>query len=454
MKLKRRKVVLAGDGDGLLWKAELIAAAGADLLILSPGTPELFAPLVGARAQVEPRGWQPNDLDGAIFAVAECESEEEATAFVAAARQAGAVVNVIDKPAFCDVQFGAIVNRSPLVVSISTDGAAPVFGQAIRAKIEAMLPTGLQGWAQAARDWRDDPKRLDLPFRARRALWEGFTARALAAPHVAPDEADRRAFLSHSASPAPSGRVSLVGAGPGDPELLTLKAVRVLQSADVILHDDLVSAQVLDFARREAKRMLVGKTGHGPSCTQSDINALMISLARQGRHVVRLKSGDPGIFGRAGEEIAACHAVGIPVEIVPGISAAQAAGASLCVSLTHRDHAQRLQFVTGHDRAGALPGTIDWRALADEAATTAVYMPGRTIAGWTGEALKAGLSPDIPACLVARVSRPDERIVTATLGELAQAYDKARLDGPVIALLGRALGEAIRQPQEGLAQAV
>jgi uroporphyrin-III C-methyltransferase len=193
------------------------------------------------------------------------------------------------------------------------------------------------------------------------------------------------------------GAVTLVGAGPGDPELLTLKAVKALQSADIILYDDLVSAGVLDFARQEAKRLLVGKKGYGPQVKQAEINGLIVSLALQGKHVVRLKGGDPGIFGRAGEEIAACRAAGVPVSIVPGISAAQGAAASLGVSLTHRDHARRLQFVTGHSREGALPADLDWRAMADPAASTVIYMARATLPGFREQALAAGLDPATPA---------------------------------------------------------
>src|SRR6202023_3405178 len=177
-----------------------------------------------------------------------------------------------------------------------------------------------------------------------------------------------------------TGSVILVGAGPGDPEMLTLRAVRALQSAGVILFEDLAAPDVLDFARREAKRILVGKTGHGPACKQDDINALMLQLAGQGKHVVRLKSGDPGIFGRAGEEIEACRKAGIEVTIVPGITAAQGAAASLGVSLTHRQHSRRLQFVTGHAKDGKLPADLEWSAIADPSATTVLYMPKRTLA--------------------------------------------------------------------------
>ncbi len=445
-KLGGRKVVLAGDSDGALWKAELLAAAGSDLLVFAPERPEVFAPLAehppAGSVTIIPRGWEPADLAGARFAVADVETDAEAERFVAAARAAGAVVNVVDKPPFCDVQFGALVNRSPLVVAISTDGAAPVFGQAVRAKIESVLPTGLKGWAEAARDWRPFVQARGLAFAARRAFWERFTRTALEAPERAPTDADRDALLATldriEAEPA-AGRVTLVGAGPGDPELLTLKAVRALQSADIILYDDLVSEGVLELARREARRMLVGKTGHGPSCKQSDINDLLVKLALQGRHVVRLKSGDPLVFGRATEEIEACEEAGIPVAIVPGVTSAQGAAAELGISLTERSKARRVQFLTGHGADGRLPPDIAWEAVADPAATTILYMPGRTLAEFRDRALAAGLDPATPAVAVKNATRPSSTHVSSTITNLPELLSSLPTQGPVLVMIGRVL---------------
>jgi len=312
--LENKRAVVAGGTQAAAWKAELLAATGARV--------EVFAASIGAEmlalAENPPRGpialhersWVDSDLAGAAIAVADCADDDEAHKFSASARASGVPVNVIDRPAFCDFSFGAIVNRSPLVIGISTDGASPVFGQAIRAKIEALIPSGFARWADAARNWRPRVQTLALPFRSRRAFWEKFTARAVAAPNAVPTDNDLEALLTPNVAPD-AGSVVLVGAGPGDPELLTLRAVRALQSADVILFDDLVSPDVLDFARREAKKMLVGKTGYRASCKQDDINSLMVSLAKAGRRVVRLKGGDPMIFGRADEEITACRAAGI-----------------------------------------------------------------------------------------------------------------------------------------------
>src|SRR6266568_2758074 len=314
--LKGKRAVVAGGSAAAAWKVELLSAAGArvDVFAAIPGAPLLalaITPPDGA-VSLHRRSWSASDLRGAAIAVADCPDDKAAAEFAAAARSAGVPVNVIDRPAFCDFSFGAIVNRSPLVIGISTEGAAPVFGQAIRAKIEALIPQGFARWAAAALAWRPRLRTLALPFRGRRTFWERFAARALAAPNRTPDEAELDALLA--SNPRQAGSVTLVGAGPGDPELLTLRAVRALQSADVILFDDLVATQVLDFARREAKKMMVGKTGRAPSCRQDEINALMVSLAKAGRVVVRLKGGDPMIFGRADEEIAACRAAGIAVE--------------------------------------------------------------------------------------------------------------------------------------------
>src|SRR6185437_12677606 len=245
-----------------------------------------------------------------------------------------------------------------------------------------------------------------------------------------------------------NGAVTLVGAGPGDPELLTLRAVRALQSADVILFDDLVSRDVLDFARREARKMLVGKTGFGPSCKQDDINALMVNLARQGKRVVRLKGGDPLIFGRAAEEIAACKAANISLDVVPGITAAQGAASRLGLPLTDRKHARRLQYVTGHSHEGALPQDLDWRSLADPDTTTAIYMPTRTLAALVARATAEGLDPLTPAIAIARATRPDQAVVSAPIGELPQRLTQAALPGPLLVMLGHVLGAQARAARE------
>ena len=441
--LKGKRAVVAGGSDAAAWKVELLSAAGArvDVFAAIPGDPLLalaIASLDGA-VSLHRRSWLASDLRGAAIAVADCPDDKAAAQFAAAARNAGVPVNIIDRPAFCDFSFGAIVNRSPLVIGISTEGAAPVFAQAIRAKIEALIPQGFARWAAAALAWRPRLRTLALPFRARRTFWERFAARALAAPNRTPNEAELDALrdLLLASNPRQAGSVTLVGAGPGDPELLTLRAVRALQSADVILFDDLVSSDILDFARREAKKMLVGKTGHAPSCRQDEINALMVSLAKAGRAVVRLKGGDPMIFGRADEEIAACRAAGIAVEVVPGITTAQGAAGRLLVSLTRRGEARRLQYITGHSRDGKLPADIDWKSLADPAVTTLVYMPTQTLPDLVAAARKGGLDPNTPAVAVVSATRADERVIAAPIADLPARLAAEPPSGPVVVMIGR-----------------
>jgi uroporphyrin-III C-methyltransferase / precorrin-2 dehydrogenase / sirohydrochlorin ferrochelatase len=444
--LEGKRALVAGGSPAATWKAELLSAAGArvDVFTAAPGEEMLALAAAPPRGAVtlHDRIWSAGDFAGAAIAVADCADDEEATHFAAAARAAGVPVNVIDRPAFCDFSFGAIVNRSPLVIGISTDGASPVFGQAIRAKIEALIPKGFARWADAARVWRPRVQALALPFRGRRSFWERFTERAVAAPNAAPSDADLDALLEPAAQKN-TGSVVLVGAGPGDPELLTLRAVRALQSADVILFDDLVAPDILDFARREAKKMLVGKTGHAPSCKQDDINALMIALAKAGRRVVRLKGGDPMIFGRADEEIAACRAAGIAVEVVPGITTAQGAASRLLVSLTQRGKARRVQYLTGHGRDGKLPADIDWASLADPAVTTVVYMPTKTLPELVAKATQTGLDPTTPAVAVERATRADERVIAATVAALPARLAAEPPSGPLIVMIGRALADYV-----------
>jgi len=414
-KLAGRKAVVVGSSRGADWKAELLAAAGADVVRLTTG-------------------WDANDLTGAVIAVADLANREEALRFVDDAHAAGAVVNVIDQTDLCDVQFGTIVNRSPVVIGISTDGAAPMLGQSIRTRIESLLPLGLSRWAEAAKEWRLRLKERVSGFGERRSFWEHFVVAAWNTPDRIPTNADFDALIK--AAPRGKGRVTLVGAGPGDPELLTLKAVRALQSATVILYDDLVGPEVLELARREAKRIAVGKSGKGPSCKQSEINERIVELALAGENVVRLKGGDPLIFGRATEEIVACKAAGVEVSLIPGISAAQGAAASLLLSLTERKQSRRVQFVTGHGADGRLPRDIDWSTVADPRATTVLYMGRRTLADFVRKALAAGLDSQTPAIAVASATLPEQMQIGGRIADIAERAAELPENAPAIIIIG------------------
>ncbi len=444
--LAGRSAVVVGGSAGAAWKAELLAAAGADVSVFAPAPGEEMLALAAAEraagsVRLVRRAWCPADLAGSAMMVAEAENDGHAAELQAAARGAGIPLNVIDRPAFCDFQFGAIVNRSPVVIGISTGGAAPVLGQAIRRRIEILIPQAIAGWARAAGHVRRVVARRLLDQAARRAFWEPFVDRAFAGEIGPTTAADVGRLVDRVASSGErGGRVTLVGAGPGDAELLTIKAMRALQRADVILYDDLVSNEVLDLARREAKRMLVGKRGGRASCRQEDINALMVKLAGQGKQVVRLKSGDPMIFGRAGEEIAELKAAGIPVDIVPGVTAALGAAARLGISLTHRDHAHSVRFVTGHSRGGELPADLDWRGLADPETTLIVYMGGHTATLIAGRLMAEGLSGATPVALVENATRRDERVEATTLAGLMAR--PVATTGPVLLAVGRVFAEA------------
>lgn len=502
--LAGKRVIVAGGSDAAAWKAELLAACGAEVHVYADDLSEGFARLVeadialprtlslspqarkgnaaSAREQADerragereafdggqilaspsmrregagrpmtvetsqrhghyvhhPRSWSPEIFADAALAIADCEDEEEALAFFKAARSAGVPVNVIDKPACCQFQFGSIVNRSPVVVAISTDGAAPILAQAIRRQIETLLPRSLKSWAALARSMRDRVNERLAPGPQRRAFWERFVDRVFATTDT-PEEGVGRALLADAerlAEAPATGRVTLVGAGPGEAELMTLKAVRALQSADVILFDDLVSDEVLELARREARRMLVGKRGGRESCRQEDINDMMVTLARAGKHVVRLKSGDPAIFGRAGEEIERLEREGIPVEIVPGITAASAMASRLGVSLTHRDCAQSVRFITGHSRHGGLPADVDWRAVADSRTTTIFYMGGRTACLIAERLAVEGLPAATPAVIVSNVSRPSEKRWLGTVESIPAGIAAIGFENPVLIGVG------------------
>jgi uroporphyrin-III C-methyltransferase/precorrin-2 dehydrogenase/sirohydrochlorin ferrochelatase len=316
--LTNKRVVIAGGSAAAAWKAELLSAAGARVDVYSANAGEELAALEcnppGGAVRIVSRDWAASDLAGATLAIGGFDDDAAAADFAVAARSAGVPVNVIDKPAHCDFSFGSIVNRSPLVVGISTDGAAPVFAQAIRTRIETLLPHGFSNWVAAAIRWRPAVKSSGLSFAGRRKFWQLFTAHALAQPHREPSGGSLGALVAEAkdlGSAVDDGLVTLVGAGSGDPELLTLRAVRALQSADDILFDAAVSRGVLDLARREARKTPVGEGRQRPA----EANELMVELAKAGRRVIRLKAGALTL-ATVNAETAACRAAGIAVERV------------------------------------------------------------------------------------------------------------------------------------------
>ncbi|MEJ8473201.1 siroheme synthase CysG [Roseibium algae] len=441
--LSTRKILLAGGTEAAAWKAELLAATGAEVHIYAIDLDPVMAKLLEAGSIKgsfvhHARPWATDSFSGMTLAIADAASDGEAQAFYCAAKAAGLPVNVIDNPPFCEFQFGSIVNRSPVVIGISTNGVAPILGQAIRRRIETLLPLTLTGWAGLAGKVRGAVMDRLAPGPQRRRFWERFTEFAFSEREAPGSEADIQDLVEATglAQAAGEGRVTLVGSGPGSAELLTLKAVRALQAADVILFDDLVADEVLELARREAKRMMVGKRGGRDSCKQEDINDLMVDLAKKGKNVVRLKSGDPMIFGRAGEEIDRLTAEGIPVSVVPGVTSASAMASALGISLTHRDHAQAVRFVTGHSKKGDLPESVDWHGLADAATTTIFYMGGRMAGRISSRLMDEGRSPSTPVVVMAGIARADEKRWSGLLCDLEAGVSGLETSEPVLIGVG------------------
>jgi uroporphyrin-III C-methyltransferase/precorrin-2 dehydrogenase/sirohydrochlorin ferrochelatase len=371
-------------------------------------------------------------------------------AIVAAARAARIPANAVDQPDYCDFLTPALVNRAPVAVAIGTEGAGPVLAQMIRARVDQMLSPSLGRLASLADDYRNAVDRLIPKGVSRRVFWRRFFTGAVADSVEAGDlSAARRAAKSlFSTSGRAEGHVWLVGAGPGAEDLLTLRAQRVLMEADVIVYDALVPRAIVDMGRRDAERLSVGKRKNCHSKSQDEINRLLVRLGQEGKCVVRLKSGDPLVYGRAGEEMAALREAGISYEIVPGITSAFAAAADFDLPLTLRGVASSLIFTTGHDLTGdVLP---DWATLAVSGATIAVYM-GRTVAASVaGRLMDAGLSPDTTVAVVENASRSDRRLFHGILRELPDLEGREDLAGPVMVIIGEAVAGANFERSEPL----
>lgn len=359
------------------------------------------------------------------------------------ARSFGVPVNVPDRPQLSSFTLPAIVDRGTVTVAIGTEGAAPVLATRLRALLEAEIHPLLGRLADVARSYRERVAAAIPSSLVRRRFWERVFNGPAAAAILDGDEDKGRDFieaaLSETAAGATTtGRVLLVGAGPGDPDLLTVKAVRALKSADVIIHDGLMGPAVLDHARREARIISVSKTRGRHSRTQAEINALMIAMARDGKTVVRLKGGDPSIFGRMGEEIDALRAAGISTDVIPGITAAAAAAASLQVPLTHRDFARSLVFMPGHSAGGEVSGLdhLDLAALAQRPATLVVYMGLATAHLLARQLIENGWSPAMPVLAISRVSQAGERRILTSLDELTNAQALCDLSGPTLLVIG------------------
>jgi uroporphyrin-III C-methyltransferase/precorrin-2 dehydrogenase/sirohydrochlorin ferrochelatase len=454
IQLRGELAVVVGGGQVASRKVELLLKAGARVTVVAPALVEELDTLA-ARGDLRHVGaeFAPGHLAGAGIVIAATDSREVNAAVSCAARTARVPVNVVDDPELSTFIFPAIVDRSPVIVAVGTSGHSPVLARRVRAQIESLLPARLGALARFVGDRRKEVQQA-LPPAKRRPFWERIVSglvgsSVLAGNDTHADEAFQRELAASDAA-GRLGEVYLIGAGPGDPDLLTLRAVQLLQQADVVLYDRLVSDAVLDRARRDAERVFVGKeTGGNHHQTQDEIHRLLVQYARRGLRVARLKGGDPFIFGRGGEEAEALEANGIPYVVVPGITAALAAAASAGIPLTHRRLASSVTLAAGH----ALDDeTLDWSTLARPHHTVVFYMGVAQIPRIVEKLLKAGAEADHPAAIIERASLAEQRVLRGTLGSLVQIAQDAQVSAPALLIIGEVA--SLARADELLTQAI
>lgn len=437
--LRGRTTLIVGGGEVALRKGELLARAGARLVVAAP---DIVAPLAALALQnggeARRREYVAADMDGCVVAVAATDDDALNRRVRADGRKRGVPVNVVDNPALCDFIFPALVDRSPLVAAVSSGGASPVLARRVRARLEMLLPPATGRLCEWCAKFRDRV-RATIPAARRRAFWERTLDGAAAEAVLAGDEKRGGELLDEELrrcadSAAPAGEVYLIGAGPGAADLLTLRALRFLQKADVVVYDRLASAEVLELARRDAEKIFVGKRRDFHSATQEQINAILISHARRGLRVARLKGGDPFIFGRGGEEMLALRAAGVPFQTAAGVTAALGCAAAVGVPLTHRIAAGGVRFCTAHRRDNR--GAEYWRRLAEDAdCTLAFYMAGASLAETAENLVAAGRAADTPAAVICAGTTAAQRVIVGALSDIAARAEKV-LVSPALLVIG------------------
>lgn len=442
LRLKDQPVVVIGGGEVAARKALLLARAGARITVIAPQ-------LCAALSERVQRGelqhlseeFRPEHLDGARLVVAATDVHA-VNAWVSRSAEARHIpVNVVDDRELSRFIMPAIVDRSPVIVAVGSSGDAPVLTRRLREKLEAFLPVGLGKLAKLSGELRSTVKQRVGNADARRRFWERFFDGDIAADVLAGRETEARQSIATAmdvtvASPPPQGEVALVGAGPGDPGLLTIRALRVMQNADVVVYDRLVSDEVLELVRRDAERIYVGKSAGHAYVAQEDINQLLVDLARQGKRVCRLKGGDPFVFGRGGEELEKLAENGIRFEVVPGISAAAGCAAYAGIPLTHRDYAQTLTFATGHSKNEVGDAPIDWAGLAKPGQTVVFYMGLKGLPKILSELQAHGAPATRAAAVIEQGTRPGQRVILGTVTTLVQQVEAAGVESPALLIVG------------------
>jgi uroporphyrin-III C-methyltransferase / precorrin-2 dehydrogenase / sirohydrochlorin ferrochelatase len=440
--LTDRWVAVLGGGVAAARKAEVAMRAGARVRVFAEQFCEEFDELTPkthlARVPHEPRA---QDLEScALLYCAAADIEQNRRARLLA-RAAHIPCNVVDMPELCDFTMPSIVDRSPVVIAISTAGTSPILGRMIKARLETLLPAAYGRVAAFVGRYRKKVVSSLEDFQQRRRFWErileGPVVDLVLAGHEAEATAEFDAQLDAAARGTEfrhKGEVYLVGAGPGDPDLLTFKALRLMQRADVVLYDRLIGEGILNLVRRDAERIYVGKLPKEHTLPQAEISRMLLRLAQEGKRVLRLKGGDPFVFGRGGEEIELLAEAGIPFQVVPGITAASGCAAYAGIPLTHRDHAQACVFVTGHSKNGQVD--LDWEVLLQPRQTVAVYMGLDRLAELARAFIGKGAAPSLPVALIDNGTRPNQQVLTATLATIAEKAAKAGVRGPAILIIG------------------
>ncbi|BEM02551.1 MULTISPECIES: siroheme synthase CysG [Serratia] len=437
--LKQRPVLVVGGGDVAARKVSLLQRAGAEIRIVAQSlSPELEQQRQQGRVLWLGKTFDPQQLDDVFLAIAATDDNALNAAVFAEADKRRVLANVVDDQPRCSFIFPSIIDRSPLVVAVSSSGQAPVLARLLREKLEALLPASLGQMAQVAGRWRGQVKQRLASIGERRRFWEntfgGRFATLVANGQTAQAERQLEQDLHRFAAgdEGAQGEIALVGAGPGDVGLLTLRGLQVMQQADVVLYDHLVSGEILDLVRRDAERICVGKRAGAHSVIQEETNRLLVELAQQGKRVVRLKGGDPFIFGRGGEELQVAAAAGIPFQVVPGVTAAAGATAYAGIPLTHRDHAQSVTFITGHCRPDG--DGLDWADLARARQTLAIYMGTMKAADISQRLIAHGRDAATPVAVISRGTRADQQVQIGTLEELEYLAQRAPL--PALLVIG------------------
>jgi len=448
--LNDRSCLVVGGGDVAFRKVRLLTAAGAVIRVVAPDISQDLIDYAGnKRHEFVTRAFRSSDVLGQWLVVSATGNPVVERSVFQAATDAGIFCNGVDDIKNCSYITPAIVDRSPIVVAISSGGAAPVLARKLREQIELSLPAGLSGLANLASQWRSRVSKRLGDLLSRRRFWESVFDGPAASHAIAGDIAAAEATMADLLDSSPAiqaGEAWLVGAGPGDPGLLTIRALQIMQAADVILHDRLVSKEVLDMARRDADLISVGKT---PGCgvnSQEDINELLVSLVSSGKRVCRLKGVYPFIFGRGGEEAEALREAGLSFKVVPGITAAAGCAAYSGIPLTHRDLSQSVAFVTAHGKNSI--DELDWQALARDRQTLAFYMAVRRFPELMNNLIGGGRSADTPVAIIEKGTMPDQRVIRGTLGQLTLLAAAHRVAAPAMLIVGEvaALGAVGQSP--------